>query len=47
MENPERDHQDDLSIHEVIKLKWILKKWDGRAWTGLIWLRTETKDGLL
>ena len=21
-----------------------VKKWDGRAWTGFIWLRTGTKD---
>jgi hypothetical protein len=24
-----------------------LKKWDGEAWTGLIWLRRGTGDGLL
>jgi len=29
------------------KLKWILKKLDGRMWTGLIWLRIETNVGLL
>jgi hypothetical protein len=22
-----------------IILKWIFKRWDGEAWTGLIWLR--------
>jgi hypothetical protein len=22
-----------------IILKWILKKWDEEAWTGLVWLR--------
>jgi len=22
-----------------IKLKWSVKRWDGEAWTGLIWLR--------
>jgi hypothetical protein len=26
-------------------LKWIFKKWDGEAWTGLIWLRIETGGG--
>ena len=30
-----------------IILKWMLEKLDGRAWTGLIWLRIETngEDG--
>jgi hypothetical protein len=28
-------------------LKWILKKWDDEAWTGLIWLRKETGGELL
>jgi len=26
-------------------LNWIFKKKDGRAWTGLIWLRIRTIDG--
>jgi hypothetical protein len=30
-----------------IILKWILKKWDGGAWTGLIWLRIGAGYGLL
>jgi hypothetical protein len=30
-----------------IILKWIFKKWDGAAWTGLIWLRIGTGGGLL
>jgi hypothetical protein len=30
-----------------IILKWIFKKWDGGAWTGLIWLRIGTGGGLL
>jgi hypothetical protein len=42
-----RDHFDDLGIDGMITLKLILKKWDGRAWTGLIWLRIRTRDGLL
>ena len=25
--------------------KWIFKKWDGEAWTGLILLRIETDGG--
>jgi hypothetical protein len=28
-------------------LKWIFKKQNGMAWTGLIWLRIGTSDGLL
>jgi hypothetical protein len=27
--------------------RWIFRKWDGEAWTGLIWLRTGTGGGLL
>jgi hypothetical protein len=30
-----------------IILKWIFKKWDEGAWTGLIWLRKGTGGGLL
>jgi hypothetical protein len=30
-----------------IILKWIFKKWDGGAWTGLIWLRIVTGGRLL
>jgi hypothetical protein len=28
-------------------LKWIFKKWDLEAWTGLIWLRIGTGGGHL
>ena len=28
-----------------ILLKWIFKKWDDEAWTGLIWLRIGTGAG--
>jgi len=38
----ERDHLEYISIDGTITLKWIFKKWDGEAWTGLIWLRTGT-----
>jgi len=30
-----------------IILKRTLKKWDGEAWTGLIWLRIRTGGGHL
>jgi len=30
-----------------IILKLIFKKWDGKAWTGLIWLRIGTGDRVL
>jgi hypothetical protein len=30
-----------------IILKWVLWKQGGRAWTGLIWLRIGTGDGIL
>jgi hypothetical protein len=32
---------------ERIVLKHVLKKQDGRAWTGLIWLRVGTSKALL
>jgi hypothetical protein len=38
----ERNHLDDLNIDRRIILKGMLKKYDGRAWTGLIWLSTGT-----
>jgi hypothetical protein len=31
----------------MIILKWVFKKWDGEARTGLIWLRIGTGGGLL
>jgi hypothetical protein len=37
-----RDHFEDTGIDGMIILKCIFKKWDGEAWTGLIWLRIGT-----
>jgi len=41
----ERNHMEDLGVDGRI-LKWIFKKWDGRARTGLVWLRIRTGGGL-
>jgi len=34
----ERDQLEELGVYERIILRWIFRKWDGEAWTGLIWL---------
>jgi hypothetical protein len=36
----EEEHLQDPSVNRRIILKWILKKWDGGAWTDFTWLRT-------
>ena len=38
----ERDHLQYVSVDGRIILKCIFKKWDGEAWTGLVWLRIGT-----
>jgi hypothetical protein len=43
----ERDHVKDLGIDERIISIQILKKYGGRIWTGLIWLRIGTSGQLL
>ena len=35
------------SVDGRIILKWIFKKWNGEAWTALIWFRIGTDGGLL
>jgi len=38
----ERHHLEGPGIDGMIILRWIFKKWDVGACTGLIWLRTGT-----
>jgi hypothetical protein len=42
-----RDHLEDLGIDGIIMLKWIFKKWNGKASTELIWLKIGMGCGLL
>jgi hypothetical protein len=43
----ERDHLIDPGADGRIILRWIFRKWDVVAWTGLMWLRIKTGGGLL
>ena len=43
----ERDYFEDLGLDGRIILRWILRKWDVGAWTGLTWLRIVTGGGHL
>jgi hypothetical protein len=43
----DRDHLKDPGLDWRIILRWIFRKWDMRAWTGLIWLRIGTGGGRL
>jgi len=42
----ERDHFEDPGLGEIIILRWIVRKGEEGAWTGLIWLRLGTGGGL-
>jgi hypothetical protein len=37
-----RYHLEELGVYEMMVLKDIFRKLDGRTWTNLIWLRAET-----
>jgi len=40
-----KDQLEESGVDGRIILTWIFRKWDRRAWTGLIWLRIETYGG--
>jgi hypothetical protein len=43
----ERDHLEDQGIDGMIILNLIFDKWDGMAWTRLVWLRNGIDGELL
>ena len=43
----ERDHFEYPGVDGGIILERIFRKWDEGTWTGFIWLRIGTGDGLL
>jgi len=43
----ERSHLEDPGTNGRIVIRWIFRKWDGGAWTGMIWLRIGTGSGHL
>jgi hypothetical protein len=42
-----KNHFEDPGVDVRIILRWILRKWDVRTWTGSIWLRIGTGGGHL
>jgi len=40
----ESDYMEDPNVDGRIILRWIFRKWDVGAWTGLIWLRIGTGE---
>jgi hypothetical protein len=43
----EEDQLEDLSVDGNIIIKCIFKKWNGKPWTGLLWLRIGMGGGHL
>jgi hypothetical protein len=43
----EIDHLEEPGLDGRIILRWIFKKWNVRAWIGLMWLRIGTGGGHL
>ena len=43
----ERGHLEDQDVDECIILRWIFRKWDVGAWTGLICFRVGAGSGHL
>jgi hypothetical protein len=35
-----------LGVDEYMIIEWILYKYDGRVWTGFVWLRIDTSHRL-
>jgi hypothetical protein len=42
----ERDHWEDQDVGGWTIIKWILERYNGMVWIGLIWLRIRTSGGL-
>jgi len=38
---------EDIGVDGRTILEWILEKQDWKVWTGFMWLRTGTSDGIL
>jgi hypothetical protein len=43
----ENNHLEDSGVDVMVILRWIFRKWNVRAWTGLIWLRMGKGGGYL
>jgi hypothetical protein len=42
-----RSYLEDLNVDGRIISEWILEKWGGKSWNGLIWLRIGSIGGIL